>query len=553
MADRAGDFTPLGGMDRANHALARSWRRSGRDVHLVAHRVWPDLERAAGRERASGAAAVRLASARRAAARARRGAACARALADRRAVVANGGNADWRDVNWVHYLHAAHAPSRRRAPAAAAAAGRRTATTWRAERAALDAARRSSSATARGRRPTSRAARRRRRRGCGSSTTASTRGSSRRDRRRARRDARAALGLGEPPVAVFIGALGDRRKGFDVLFEAWRCCAADPAWDAELLVAGARRGARAWQRRAADAGLAARMRFLGFRATCRACSPPPTCWCIRRATKPTASACTRPSAAGVPAIVSARAGVAERYPPTSADSIVCRAPRPTTLVARAAAVAKRHDGLARARRRVRASAARRGPGTTWRPTSSRSSSDVTTPPFDAVSSVAGCAAATELAPVHELDLRAVGVRARRIRSWRPTPAPPGARALPRAAASRSRRRCRRCRATSIACTTSDGRDEWIAGEFEAPYKDSSSRDILDALARAAGSGAAAAARRRRARRPVPLAGARAGWAGEGLELNPQTAAFAARPAGGVVHQGNVHTFTPATRASTRSR
>ena len=40
----AGDFTPLGGMDRANHALASSLAAAaGREVHLVAHRVWPDL------------------------------------------------------------------------------------------------------------------------------------------------------------------------------------------------------------------------------------------------------------------------------------------------------------------------------------------------------------------------------------------------------------------------------------------------------------------------------------------------------------------------------
>ncbi len=40
----AGDFTPLGGMDRANHALAMYL--SGcpdTRVDLVSHRVWPDL------------------------------------------------------------------------------------------------------------------------------------------------------------------------------------------------------------------------------------------------------------------------------------------------------------------------------------------------------------------------------------------------------------------------------------------------------------------------------------------------------------------------------
>ena len=40
----AGDFTPLGGMDRANHALAMHLAADRReDVHLVGHRAWDDL------------------------------------------------------------------------------------------------------------------------------------------------------------------------------------------------------------------------------------------------------------------------------------------------------------------------------------------------------------------------------------------------------------------------------------------------------------------------------------------------------------------------------
>ena len=38
----AGDFTPFGGMDAANHALARYLAARG-EVHLVTHRAWPDL------------------------------------------------------------------------------------------------------------------------------------------------------------------------------------------------------------------------------------------------------------------------------------------------------------------------------------------------------------------------------------------------------------------------------------------------------------------------------------------------------------------------------
>ena len=41
-----GDFTTWGGMDRANHALASYLARSGREVHLVAHRGWRAKPRA---------------------------------------------------------------------------------------------------------------------------------------------------------------------------------------------------------------------------------------------------------------------------------------------------------------------------------------------------------------------------------------------------------------------------------------------------------------------------------------------------------------------------
>src|SRR3954468_15649771 len=39
----SGDFTPLGGMDRANYGLARYLAARGDAVHLVTHRAWPDL------------------------------------------------------------------------------------------------------------------------------------------------------------------------------------------------------------------------------------------------------------------------------------------------------------------------------------------------------------------------------------------------------------------------------------------------------------------------------------------------------------------------------
>jgi len=82
-------------------------------------------------------------------------------------------------------------------------------------------------------------------------------------------------------------------------------------------------------------------------------------------------------------------------------------------------------------------------------------------------------------------------------------------------------------------------DDWIRGEFEADYKDGIFTEILASLARRLGP-----SRRKlldvgaHAGRFVSLA-QRAGWAAEGLELNPKTAAYAARRTGATIRQLNV--------------
>ncbi len=83
-------------------------------------------------------------------------------------------------------------------------------------------------------------------------------------------------------------------------------------------------------------------------------------------------------------------------------------------------------------------------------------------------------------------------------------------------------------------------DDWIRNEFEADYKDDIFAEILGSLA-----GRLGPARRRlldvgaHAGRFVSLA-QRAGWTAEGLELNPKTAAYAARRTGASIRQLNVH-------------
>jgi 2-polyprenyl-3-methyl-5-hydroxy-6-metoxy-1,4-benzoquinol methylase len=86
-------------------------------------------------------------------------------------------------------------------------------------------------------------------------------------------------------------------------------------------------------------------------------------------------------------------------------------------------------------------------------------------------------------------------------------------------------------------------DDWIAHEHEAGYKDLIFTDILRGLGQRSARRGALLDIGAHAGRFLRLARAE-GWDGEGLEVNPKTAAFAARASGAVVHRGNVHTFSP---------
>jgi glycosyltransferase involved in cell wall biosynthesis len=132
-----------------------------------------------------------------------------------------------------------------------------------------------------------------------------------------RQAARAALGWPESRrVALFVGALGDRRKGFDTLFAAWARLCARGDWDVELKVAGGGAQRESWEREARARGLGERMQFLGFRE-----DMPVLMSAADLLVSPTRyesyglgvheALCT-----GLPALVSRAAGVAERYPPS---------------------------------------------------------------------------------------------------------------------------------------------------------------------------------------------------------------------------------------------
>ena len=342
----SGDFSRAGGMDRANLALATHLADDPDvELHLVTHRAAPELVEA-GR--------VRVHLARRPFGShllggpflARQGAVWAARVAGRGGrVVVNGGNCPWLDVSWVHYVHAAYRSENRTTPV----------------RRAKDRFRRGRDLT-RERRNVTRA----RLAVCNSRRTqrdlverlavpmTRTRviyyGIDReRFARVGRGEVRAARRtLGWPADRVhilFVGALGDRRKGFDTLFDAWVELCGEPAWDGHLVVAGAGAEQSLWQRRFAEAGLSSRATFLGFREDVEQLLAASDALVHPARYEAYGLGVHEALCRGVPALVSADAGVAERYPPELADLLIQNPESVRELAGRLLAWRERRDSV----------------------------------------------------------------------------------------------------------------------------------------------------------------------------------------------------------------
>jgi glycosyltransferase involved in cell wall biosynthesis len=191
-------------------------------------------------------------------------------------VVVNGGNCDWHDINWAHSVHHAWPPYDYYAPLWFKLKSRiDKSIARRRERAALINSRIVIANSERTRQDLITKLRvpaqkiHRIYLGADSPLGPITTGE--------RIAARAWLGKdSDRPLAVFVGALGfDTNKGIDTLFAAWRRLCASPDWDVDLIVAGGGRGVESWRGRIEQAGLASRMRMLGFTDRC---SQPPTFW-----------------------------------------------------------------------------------------------------------------------------------------------------------------------------------------------------------------------------------------------------------------------------------
>ncbi len=230
-------------------------------------------------------------------------------------VVVNGGCCPWADINWVHYLHHAWAPPPTRAGLLAHAKNQLADRLFRRhERTGLTRARLVIANSERTRQdilatlPVPAHQVHTVYYGSDPAWTPAT--------PEERAAGRRWLAVSDDrPLVLFVGGLGsDERKGFDTLWTAWQELCRDPGWDADLIIAGGGRSLETWRQRVAATGLDDRIRFLGF---------------IHRVLDLLAAGDLLVSPVryeayglnvheavcrGLPALVSASAGVAEVYP-----------------------------------------------------------------------------------------------------------------------------------------------------------------------------------------------------------------------------------------------
>jgi glycosyltransferase involved in cell wall biosynthesis len=325
-------FVKTGGQDRANYALAKFLSNRGRTVHVVSHRLAPELGPGDSlafhptprplRSDLLGEPFLQ-----------QKGASWARHLHDAHVVV-NGGNCAWPDVNWVHYVHTAYTPDPDGHLLWQAKQQLAHRLFRRAEQQALHAARLVIANSNRTKRDLVE------RVGVSSdrirvvyygTEPAEFRPAEIDERLRTRAD------VGWPadrPIVLFIGALGDRRKGFDTLIAGWQRLAAFTRFDPLLAVIGRGAMLEEWQRHVVDAGLEHAVTFLGFRndvpRLVRAADllVAPTRYEAYGLGVHEALCC------GLPAIVSAHAGVAERYPSNLSALLLADPEDPDNLAGR---------------------------------------------------------------------------------------------------------------------------------------------------------------------------------------------------------------------------
>jgi glycosyltransferase involved in cell wall biosynthesis len=305
-----GDFVPTGGMDRANHALADYIARQGHELHLVAHRVDTTLSDRSNvtvhqvpkplNSYLLGAPLL-----------ARKGMEIGKKSSH---AIVNGGNCPGTNINWVHYVHAAYESENRTSPIARIKKQLDRQIALRSERAALQQARIAIVNSHLTQNHTIDLL------GLDPSKVKTIYYGTDPDLFNPATDVEKAKLRGEygwdldRPIVTFVGALGDRRKGFDTLFSAWQQLCRDPNWNAQLVTIGVGDELPLWKQRTKAAGLDDRIQFLGFRKDVPKIFRAADCLVAPTRYEAYGLGVQEALCCGLAAITSATAGVAEKYP-----------------------------------------------------------------------------------------------------------------------------------------------------------------------------------------------------------------------------------------------
>ena len=320
-----GDFVKTGGMDRANYALADYLARQGATVHLVAYRVAPDLlayPNVQFHPVPKPANSYLLAEPLlnyigQRVARQTMSQLATQLTAQGSKVVVNGGNCLWRGgYNWVHYVHAVYGPPPRGSWLRRV---KQKLDRWRNRRTERQAFGKAGLLVANSQRTKA------------DLMTHFDLPASRiavvylgvepeifyppSDTERAA--IRQQMGWSDAPILLFVGDPRDHRKGFDTLLQAWqilkRSATPENPWDVQLAIAGAKKSLQESLEGGTIDLRALGMIDLGFRRDLGT---------VLRGADGLVSPTRYESyglgvhealCCGLPAVVAANAGVAERY------------------------------------------------------------------------------------------------------------------------------------------------------------------------------------------------------------------------------------------------
>jgi glycosyltransferase involved in cell wall biosynthesis len=313
----SGDFQAQGGMDKANFKLASHLAATGVPIFIVAHSVDPELKGRPGvkvvlvpRRGGSDFLSERLLRLR---ARQVADDVCQRWHGAR--VLVNGGNCDWPDINWVHCVHRAWPCLDTGAPLWFRAKNRlMKQSACKNERRAIRNAKVVIANSNRTRRDLTTML------GVAPDRIHTVYMGADDDTRDAdavsKAAARKALQLApDRPVIIVVGALGwDLNKGHDILWNVFRDLCAQKSWNAQLLFVGGGRRLSSLKSEIASSGLADRVTILGFTDSIKEALAASDLLVSPVSYEAFGLNVHEAIVSGLPAMVTASAGVAELYP-----------------------------------------------------------------------------------------------------------------------------------------------------------------------------------------------------------------------------------------------